>query len=144
MLRPQPLNIDTLHQELKIARRRGVRDSRLKSSTPGIIELLYPSARYPDLTIHQRAMAAENLIVAAIDSLDDEASHLLSVLLCLTPDTPYSTLQQRREKAAEHVGILPATWERGWREPQLLQDLAAKIYRLHQANPNTYIPRGAA
>lgn len=139
MPRPQPLDMEQLHKELKNARRRGVRDARLQSHAPRLVELLYPARVYLDLTVHQRAVAAENLIVAAVQSLDDEATHLLSILLCLTPDTSISTLQQRREKAAEHVGILPATWERGWREPQLLSDLAAKIYRLHLQGADTYI-----
>lgn len=143
MLRSQPLNIDQLQAALKAARRRGVRDSRLESHAPRFIELLYPAQRYPDLSIHQRAMAAENLIVAAVGSLDDQASHLLSILLCLTRDTPYSTLQRRREQAAEYVGVLPATWERGWREPQLLSDLAAKICRLHQQGASAYIRQPA-
>jgi hypothetical protein len=144
MLCPRPpLDVDRLQQALKNARRRGVRDSWLKSRAPGVIELLYPASRYPDLSIHQRAMAAENLIVAAIESLDEQASHLLSILLCLAPDTPYSTLQRRREIAAAYVGVLPATWERGWREPQLLSDLAAKICRLHQEGADTYIPHPA-
>lgn len=144
MLRPQsPLDIDQLQKALKSARRRGVRDSWLKSRAPEVIELLYPAARYPELSVHQRAMAAENLIVAAIESLDAQASRLLSILLCLAPDTPYSTLQRRREIAAEYVGVLPATWERGWREPQLLSDLAAKICRLHQEGAEIYIPQPA-
>jgi hypothetical protein len=140
MLRPQPLDIDTLHEALKIARRRGVRDSRLKSHAPRIIELLYPAARYPDITPDDRAIATEKVIVAAVDSLGEDVSHSLSILLCLTPGTLGLTLQQRRQMAAEHVGVLPATWERGWREPQLLADLAARIYRLHQTNPDAYIP----
>lgn len=140
MPRRQPLNTDMLRQELKRARRKGVRDARLKNHAPGLVELLYPARSYPELSIHQRAVAAENLIVAAVESLDDEARHLLSILLCLTPDTPYSTLQKRREKTAEHVGILPGTWERGWREPQLLDDLTAKIFRLHDDNADAYIP----
>lgn len=144
MLCPHPpLDVDQLLTALKRARRRGVRDSWLKSRAPGVIELLYPAGRYPGLSFHQRAMATENVIVAAIESLDDQASHLLSILLCLTPGTSYSTLQRRREMAAQYVGVLPATWERGWREPQLLSDLAAKICRLHQERADTYIPHPA-
>lgn len=140
MLRPHPLDVDDLHQALKIARRWGVRDSRLKSHAPGVIELLYPTQRYPDLTIHQRAIAAENVIVAAINALGAEVGHLLSVLLCVDPATSHLLLQQRRELAANRVGVLPATWQRGRWERQLLADLAAKIYRLHQAGADIYIP----
>jgi hypothetical protein len=143
MLSPQPLNVDMLHEELKIARRRGVQDSRLKSHASGVIELLYPAARYPDLNIHQRAIAAENLIVAAINALGGEVGHLLSVLLCVDPATSHLLLQRRRELAASRVGVLPATWQRGWWERQLLADLTAKIYRLHHDHADTYIPATA-
>lgn len=140
MLRRRPLNIDDLHRALKIARRKGVPASRLITHAPDMIELLYPATLYPDLTAYDRAIAAENLIVAAINALGGQARHLSSILLCLTQETLYTTLQQRREMAAEHAGVLPATWERGWREPQLLSDLAAHIYRLHQTSADTYIP----
>jgi hypothetical protein len=140
MLRSQSLDIDQLHQALKAARRRGARAARLVNHARGVIELLYPKSSYPGLTLHQRAIAAENLIVAAVDTLGGEARHLSSILLCLTQETLYATLQRRREMAAEHVGVLPATWERGWREPQLLDDLAVQIYRLHQTAPDGYIP----
>lgn len=139
-MHPHPLDIDELHQALKRARRRGVRASRLARHAPHIIELLYPVARYPALSVHDRATATENLIAAAVDSLGDDARHVLSILLCLTPDTLYSNLQRRREIVADHVGVLPGTWERGWREPQLFDDLAAEIYRLHHAGPDAYIP----
>jgi hypothetical protein len=141
MLRPQPLDTHQLNEALTVARRKGVRDSRLKRYTPKVIELLYPALHHPHLTYNQRAAAAENIIVAAVESLDAEARHLLSILLCLTPDTSYSTLQQRREKAAEYVGILPRSWEGGWRERQLLDDLTARIDRLHHDNAAAYIPR---
>jgi hypothetical protein len=112
----------------------------LVNHAPGIIELLYPAARYPDLTIHERATATENVIVAAVNSLGEEAQQALSILLCLTSETLYINLQQRREMVAEHAGVLPATWERGWRERQLFDDLADEIYRLHHAHPDAYIP----
>lgn len=140
MVRPRPLDIDELHQALKRARRRGVRASRLARHAPHIIELLYPASRYPARSVHDRAQATENLIAAAVDCFGDDVRHLLSILLCLTPDTLYVNLQQRREKVAEHVGVLPGTWERGWREPQLFDDLAAEIYRLHQTDPDAYLP----
>lgn len=141
LLRPQPLDTNQLKVALEKARRKGVRDARLKSHAPGIIELLYPAARYPHLTFNERAAAAENIIVAAVESLDSEARHLLSLLLCLTSDTSYSTLQKRREQAAEYVGILPTSWVKGWRETQLLDDLTARIDRLYQQKANAYIPR---
>ncbi|MGH3875379.1 MAG: hypothetical protein ACRDSR_28445 [Pseudonocardiaceae bacterium] len=143
MLRSQSLDIDQLREALKAARRRGVQDSRLESHAPGLIELLYPARSYPGLTIHQRAMATENLIRAAIDVLGNEARHLLSVLLCVDPATSHLLLQRRREIAAQRVGVLPATWQRGRWERQLLTDLAAKIYRLHYNHADTYIPEPA-
>ena len=140
MLRPHPMDMDELHQALKRARRRGVRASRLVRHAPRIIDLLYPADRYPALSVHDRATATENLIAAAMDSLGDEVRYVLSILLCITPDTLYSTLQQRREIVAQHVGVLPGTWERGWREPQLFDDLAAEIYRLYHTNSGAYLP----
>jgi hypothetical protein len=140
MLRPYSLDIDKLRDALKSARRRGVRDARLVSHAPGVIELLYPEQRYPDLSIHQRAIAAESLIVAAIGDLDGEAGSLSAVLFGVDPTTAHLLLKQRREIVADRVGVLPDTWQRGWREPQLLSDLAAKIYRLHHADPDAYIP----
>lgn len=140
MLRPHPLDMDELHQALKRARRRGARASRLVRHAPHIIDLLYPAARYPALSVHDRATATENLIQAAVNCLGEEVRHMLSILLCLTPDTLYVNLQQRREMVADHVGVLPGTWERGWREPQLFDDLAAEIYRLHHTDPDAYIP----
>lgn len=140
MLRPHSLDMDQLHQALKRARRRGARASRLVRHAPRLIDLLYPVARYPALSVHDRATATESLIAAAVDCLGGDARHVLSILLCLGPDALYTNLQQRREIVADHVGVLPGTWERGWREPQLFDDLAAEIYRLHQTNPDAYIP----
>ena len=68
-MRSQSLDIDQLHEALKAARRRGVRAARLVNHARGVIELLYPQSSYPELTLHQRAFAAENLIVAAVDTL---------------------------------------------------------------------------
>ncbi|MGH3871293.1 MAG: hypothetical protein ACRDSR_07225 [Pseudonocardiaceae bacterium] len=144
MPRPrQPLDMDQLLKALISARRRGVPASRLISHAPAIIELLYPGEKYPSLTTQDRAKSAENLIVAAAESLGEQARHLSSILLCLTQETLFATLQKRREMAAEHMGVLPGTWERGWREPQLFDDLATQIYRLHQADPDRYIPETA-
>lgn len=139
MLRSQPLDMDQLQEALKAARRRGVQDWRLENHAPRLIHLLYPARHYPDLSVHQRAMATENLVRAAISDLGGEAQRLLSVLLCVDPATSHLLLQQRREIAAQRVGVLPATWQRGRWERQLLADLAAKIYRLHH-HADTYLP----
>jgi hypothetical protein len=141
MLRLQSLDVDHLHQALKAVRRRGARAARLVKHAPSVIELLYPAARYPGLTIHDRAAASENLIDAAVDSLREDGGHPLSILLCLAPGTLHLNLRRRREMVAKQEGVLPGTWERGWREPQLFDDLAAVIYRLHQANAAAYIPQ---
>jgi hypothetical protein len=140
MLRPQPLDIDQLRQALKTARRRGVRDSRLVDYAPKVIDLLYPHDSYPHLSIHQRAAAAERLIVAAIDDLGGQTSRLSAVLFGADPATAHLLLKRRREIAADYVGVLPGTFERGWWERQLLSDLTAKVYRLHQDRATDYIP----
>jgi hypothetical protein len=143
MLRSRSLDVDQLHQALKAARRRGARAARLVKHAPGVIELLYPAGRYPDLTVHDRAAASENLIAAAVDSLGEDGTRPLSVLLCLAPGTLNLNLRRRREMVAKQAGVLPGTWERGWREPQLFDDLTAVIYRLHQTSDNAYIPAAA-
>ncbi|MGQ0715727.1 MAG: hypothetical protein ACT4NP_00195 [Pseudonocardiales bacterium] len=135
----QPLDIDQLREELKAARRRGVPASRLKTHAPGVIELLYPRDSYPELSIHQRAMAAESLIVAAIREHDGETGNISAVLFGVDPATSHLLLKQRREIVADKVGVLPDTWQRGWREQQLLSDLASIIYRLYYNGPHTYI-----
>src|SRR5262249_7834277 len=112
MLRSQLLDMDQLHQALKAARRWGVRDSRLESHAPRLIELLYPAQQYPALSVHHRAMAAENLIKAAINDLGGEVGHLSAVLFGVDPATSHLLLQQRRGIAAQRVGVLPATWHR--------------------------------
>lgn len=135
-----PLDVTQLREGLKAARRRGVAAARLVNHAPLIVDVLYPEADYPGVAILDRAMAAENLIVAAVGALDDESRHLSAILLGMTRDGMYSTLQKRREQAAEHVGVLPQTWERGWRERQLFDDLAIQIFRLHQDSADAYLP----
>src|SRR5262245_61023855 len=126
--RSQPLDMEQLRQALTAARRRGARAARLVKHAPSVIELLYPAARYPGLTVHDRAAASENLIQAAVDSLGKDGAQPLSILLCFAPGTLHLNLKRRREMVAHQAGVLPATWQRsGRREPQLFDDLAAVI-----------------
>jgi hypothetical protein len=133
-------DVGQLREALKAARRRGVRDSRLVAHAPALIEVLYPAQEYPDLTIFQRAIAAESLILAAMDHLGGDDERLSKVLFGVDPTTSHLLLTKRREIAAHQAGVLPGTWHRGYREKQLLADLAATIYRLHYANRDAYIP----
>lgn len=113
---------------------------RLVDHSPSVIEQLYPGADYPDLPIHDRAQAVENLIRTAVASIGGDAGYALAITLCLTPGTLGRKLDQRRELAATHLHRLPVTWTRGWREPTLFRDLVAEIFRLHQHHQADYLP----
>jgi len=136
MTHPQLLDIKTLHEAFKEARRLGVRVWRLVHHTPRVIELLFPAAHYPGLSVHDRAIAVEKLTRDAVDSIGGDAGHALAITLCLLPGTLGHTLDERRRLAAAHLGISQDTWERGWREDRLFHDLVMEIYRLHRINPD--------
>jgi hypothetical protein len=142
MTRPQPVDIEMLHEVFKEARRLGVRVWRLVHHTPHVIELLFPATHYPGLSVHDRAIAVEKLTRDAVDSIGGDVGHALAITLCLLPGTLGQTLDERRRLAAAHLGILQDTWERGWREDRLFHDLVMEIYRLHRTNPDpaTYFP----
>lgn len=142
MTRPQPLDIEILHEGFKEARRLGVRVWRLVHHTPHVIELLFPAAQYPGLSVYDRAIAVEKLTRDAVDSIGGDVGHALAITLCLLPGTLGQTLDERRRLAAAHLGILQDTWERGWREDRLFHDLVMEIYRLHRTNPDpaAYFP----
>lgn len=140
MPRPQPLDIDRLHQAFKDARRWGVRIWRLVDCAPHVIELLYPATHYPGVSLHDRAIAVEQLTRNAVEVIGGDVGHALAITLCLPPGTLGQTLDERRRLAAEHLGIHQDTWERGWREDRLFHDLVMEIYRLHRTNPDVYIP----
>jgi hypothetical protein len=59
MTHPQLLDIETLHEAFKKARRLGVRVWWFVHHTPRVIELLFPAAHYPGLSVHDRAIAVE-------------------------------------------------------------------------------------
>ncbi|MGI9003526.1 MAG: hypothetical protein ACR2GH_18040 [Pseudonocardia sp.] len=134
------IDLEELHSAFKEARRWGVTHSRLVDYSPALIEQLYPAADYPEHTIHDRATAIENLTTTAVSIIGGDAGHALAITLCLTPGTLGRKLDQRRALAAQHLGILPVTWTRGWREPRLFHDLVAEIHRLHDTDPATYLP----
>jgi hypothetical protein len=138
----QPLDIEMLHVAFKEARRLGVRVWRLVHYTPHVVELLFPAARYPGISLHDRAIAVEQLTRDAVASIGGEVGHALAITLCLLPGTLGCTLDERRRLAATHLGILQDTWERGWREERLFHDLVMEIYRLHRTNPDpaAYFP----
>lgn len=142
MMRPRPLDIGMLHEVFKEARRWGVRVWRLVHYAPQVVELLFPAAHYPGLSVHDRAIAVEKLTRAAVDCIGGDAGHVLAITLCLAPGTLGCTLDERRRLAAEYLGILQDTWERGWREDRLFHDLVMEIYRLHRTNPDpaAYFP----
>lgn len=134
------IDLEELHNALIRARRRGVRAPRLLDYAPDLIEMLYPAEQHPNLDDDERAQATENLIKAAVDSIGGDVGHALALTLCLPPGTIGLTLEQRRQRAAEHLRIDPHTWERGWREPRLIRDLVYEINQLHRTNPTAYLP----
>jgi len=131
---------EELQKALKRARRRGVRAARLLETTPDLIDMLYPAEQHPELDDSDRAHATENLVRAAIDSIGGDVGHALAITLCLRPGTTGLTLEQRRQRAAQHLGIHPGTWTNGWREPRLVRDLVNEIRRLHDNNSDAYLP----
>jgi hypothetical protein len=138
----RPLDIERLHEVFKEARRLGVRVWRLVHYAPHVVELLFPAAQYPGISLHDRAIAVEKLTRTAIDCIGGDAGHALAITLCLLPGTLGCTLDERRRLAAAHLGVLQDTWERGWREERLFHDLVMEIYRLHRTNPDpaAYFP----
>jgi len=134
------IELEELHDALIRARRRGVRAARLLDHAPDLIQMLYPAGQHPKLDDDERAQATENLIKAAVDAIGGDVGHALALTLCLPPGTLGLTLEQRRQRAAEHLGIHPHTWTKGWRESRLVRDLIYEIHRLHRTNPAAYLP----
>lgn len=134
------LTIEALHDALKAARCKGCRASRLRDHGPELVELLYPFEQHPGVSLHDRAQAVENLIRTALEAVGGPEAHALAITLCLAPGTLGLNLDQRREKAGDHLGVTGDTWQRGWRETRLLNDLVGEIYRLHRENSEAYVP----
>jgi hypothetical protein len=121
------LTIEAIRVELHRALRHGGRAAHLVKYAPSLVEMLCPPAQR-DRPPHERALLAEEAIRSAIDSLGGRAD-VLAVVLGLSPGTLELTLEQRRQRAASALGMLPATFRRDRHEGLLLWDLATEIYR---------------
>jgi hypothetical protein len=119
--------IEAIRADLGRAMRHGGRAAHLVRYAPGLVDLLCPAPQY-DRPPHERALVAEEMIRSAIGSLGGRAE-VLATVLGLSPGTLELTLEERRQRAAAALGILPATFRRDRHEGLLLWDLATEIYR---------------
>jgi hypothetical protein len=127
----QPLDVGQLYQHLRDTLRHGARASRLLRHTPEVIELLYPAAVYPHLSIHDRALKTETLIRDATHTIGGNPGEAIATILCLPPGTTGRTLEHRRRIAAHYLDVEADTFRRDWHEGALLYDLTIEIYRHH-------------
>jgi hypothetical protein len=133
--------IEAIRADLGRAMRHGGRAAHLVRYTPGLVELLCPAEQI-DRPPHERALVAEEMIRSGIGALGGGAE-VLSTVLGLSPGTLGLTLEERRQRAAAELGILPATFRRDRHEGLLLWDLATEIYRLAREGGDA-VERGQA
>lgn len=126
----ESFDVDGLYKRLRRALRHGVRASRLLRSSPDLVELLAPTDRFPGQGLHDRAIAAEDLIRRAVDQIGGTAGQALEIILGLAAGTVASRLEDRRRQAGVLLDVQPGTFRRDWREAALIHDLAVEIYRL--------------
>ena len=119
--------IEAIHAQLVRALRHGGRAAHLVRYAPGLVDLMCPAGKH-QRPPHERALVTEDAIRSAIRSLGGRAD-VLAVVLGLAPGTLELTLEERRQRAAAVLGILPATFRRDRHEGLLLWDLATEIYR---------------
>lgn len=128
MVYKRRLDLEALHRELRRSLRYGLRASRLIRHCPELVELVLPAPDYPELSLAERAIALEQLIREAIDSIGGPEAEALLILFCLKPGTTGMNLETRRQHAAELLGILPDTLRRERHEGRMVWDLAVEIY----------------
>jgi hypothetical protein len=122
------LTAEALHQEFKHALRKGARASRLVRYSPNLVELLAPEADHPERSLHDRAIAAEQIIRQAIEHIGGESGEALATIFCLKPGTLGLTLDARRRMAADLLGVQGDTFRRERHEGLLVWDLAMEVY----------------
>jgi hypothetical protein len=94
-----------------------------------MIELLYPAADYPQLSIYDRAIKAQDLIQDATHAIGGNPGQALAAVLGLPSGTSGLTLGHRRRIAADYLNIEADTFRRDWNEKALLFDLTIEIYK---------------
>ena len=122
--------VQKLYKYLRSAVRYGARAARLVQHVPGIIELLYPADRYPDVSEHSRALKVEaDIRRAVVEDIGGAPGRALATILCLPPGTLGRKLLDRRRIAGSYLGIDAETFRHAPHEGALLLDLAVEIHR---------------
>lgn len=130
MVTRRRLDPEALYKQLRHALRHGARASRLVRFTPELVELVFPAEQHPELNIYDRALRIEHLVRQAVEEIGGSPGEAMAVVLCLTPGTLGTTLEARRQRAAELLGILPDTFRRERHEGALLWDVVVEVYAL--------------
>lgn len=89
--------------------------------------MLVPLGRYPDVAPVDRAFRAENLIRASIERIGGDEARALLIVTGLAAGMHGRILEQRRQAAAEMIGVLPGTFRRANHEGLMLWDLAVEL-----------------
>ncbi len=106
------------------ALRRQLRYGLSPSDLLGASELLSFAPHEPgDDSPAVQASAVHRMLLASIEQLPQESRHAVMLLFGLTPETRHEKLTQRRQRAADALGVTPVTFRRR-REPQLLEHVA--------------------
>jgi hypothetical protein len=124
------IDVRQLHRFLKTAIRHGARAARLVEHLPEIVELLYPAARWPHLSQHERALNVEADIRRAVDEdIGGAPGEAVATVLCLRSGTVGRTLEDRRRVAADFLDLEAGTFRRDRHESALLRDVATEMLR---------------
>jgi len=123
------LTPEAVQKELKRALRKGAQASRLVRFSQSLVDLLVPAhLGGPEIAIHDRAIAAEQLIREGISAIGGASGEALTNILCLKPGTLDLTLEQRRQAAGALLGMEGETFRRDRHEGLLIWDLAMSVY----------------
>lgn len=128
---PRPhshIDILQLHRYLEIAIWHGARGPRLVAHVPELVELLYPTERFPDTSDQDRALCVQHDIRHVLDTdIGGPAADALAALLGLRVGTTGRKIGDRRRIAGEQLNVDAETFRRPHYETALLLDLAAAL-----------------
>lgn len=118
-----------LRDELRRVARSGLTPSRL-TNLPKLFDLAIVATEAHGNRPLDRAIALQSVIGEAVDELGEGPSgEAVRLLLGMTPRSRGLLLKDRRDLAADHIGIEAETFRKGW-EIQLLGELADEVYKL--------------
>lgn len=122
-----------LQQRLRLAARHGTRAAMLLTYHRALIDALVPpehrTGQDSGESLGPRAIYAEQLIRTAIAHIGGQRARALEIVLDLRGEG--SPLEQRREEAAQVLGVAPVTFRRSPRyEHLLLLELSVELCRL--------------